>query len=300
MNPGTEQNAAGRQRAVGAVSRSRADVAGARAPAAGRRRGRDRRVGQPPRSAGAVGALRASCASAFHLYVPAGMVDVARRLCEDNQIHVTEIWSYHIVGDRGALHAGASQPRSRAALARRARGRAPAAAPPRDEARGRRGEAAGAAAQSRASETGAARQKAAIAERRSEDSVCLPQILARQARLRALLPGRADRPPRQGAGRASSTGFGRRPTSRSAASRSIDDVRRALEAQNPDVAFDWAADRRHADAAARSRALAGAAPRGARRRAGSVGVEDDEPASRRRRRRRTSRSPEPQRPAQTR
>jgi hypothetical protein len=35
----------------------------------------------------------------FHLYVPSGMVDVARRLCEDNQIHVNEIWSYHTVGD---------------------------------------------------------------------------------------------------------------------------------------------------------------------------------------------------------
>src|SRR5258708_815068 len=37
--------------------------------------------------------------AAFHLYVPAGMVDVARRLAEDNQIHVAEIWSYHVVGD---------------------------------------------------------------------------------------------------------------------------------------------------------------------------------------------------------
>ena len=36
----------------------------------------------------------------FHLYVPAGMVDVARRLCEDNQIYVAEIWSYHSVGDQ--------------------------------------------------------------------------------------------------------------------------------------------------------------------------------------------------------
>jgi hypothetical protein len=41
------------------------------------------------------GRLRA----AFHLYVPAGMVDVARRLTEDNHIHVAEIWSYHVVGD---------------------------------------------------------------------------------------------------------------------------------------------------------------------------------------------------------
>lgn len=38
--------------------------------------------------------------AAFHLYVPAGMVDVARRLCEDNRIQVNEIWSYHTVGDQ--------------------------------------------------------------------------------------------------------------------------------------------------------------------------------------------------------
>jgi hypothetical protein len=37
--------------------------------------------------------------AAFHLYVPAAMVEVARRLCEDNQIHVHEIWSYHSFGD---------------------------------------------------------------------------------------------------------------------------------------------------------------------------------------------------------
>jgi hypothetical protein len=37
--------------------------------------------------------------AAFHLYVPAGMVDVARRLSEDKEIHVAEIWSYHSVGD---------------------------------------------------------------------------------------------------------------------------------------------------------------------------------------------------------
>ena len=37
--------------------------------------------------------------TAFHLYVPATMVDVARRLCEDNHISVTEVWSYHCVSD---------------------------------------------------------------------------------------------------------------------------------------------------------------------------------------------------------
>ncbi|HEY2906720.1 MAG TPA: hypothetical protein VGJ29_12540 [Vicinamibacterales bacterium] len=41
------------------------------------------------------GKVRAS----FHLYVPSGMIDVARRLSEDRHIHVTELWSYHTVGD---------------------------------------------------------------------------------------------------------------------------------------------------------------------------------------------------------
>ena len=36
----------------------------------------------------------------FHLYVPMGMVDVARRLSADNKIQVAEIWSYHHVGDQ--------------------------------------------------------------------------------------------------------------------------------------------------------------------------------------------------------
>jgi len=36
---------------------------------------------------------------AFHLYVPAGSVDVAKRLCSDNKIAVAEIQSYHLVGD---------------------------------------------------------------------------------------------------------------------------------------------------------------------------------------------------------
>ena len=38
--------------------------------------------------------------AAFHLYVPGGMVDVARRLSEDNHIYVAEIWSFHTVGDQ--------------------------------------------------------------------------------------------------------------------------------------------------------------------------------------------------------
>jgi hypothetical protein len=36
----------------------------------------------------------------FHLYVPATMVDVARRLSEDNHVNASEIWSYHSLGDQ--------------------------------------------------------------------------------------------------------------------------------------------------------------------------------------------------------
>lgn len=37
--------------------------------------------------------------AAFHLYVPSSMMDVARRLCEDHHIEVTEFWAYHAIGD---------------------------------------------------------------------------------------------------------------------------------------------------------------------------------------------------------
>ncbi len=35
----------------------------------------------------------------FYLYVPAGSADGARRLCEEHRIGVSELWSYHTVGD---------------------------------------------------------------------------------------------------------------------------------------------------------------------------------------------------------
>jgi hypothetical protein len=36
----------------------------------------------------------------FYLYVPAAAVDIARRLCIENQVSVSEIWSYHSMGDQ--------------------------------------------------------------------------------------------------------------------------------------------------------------------------------------------------------
>ena len=36
----------------------------------------------------------------FHLYVPAAAVEIARRLCTENRVGVSEIWSYHSIGDQ--------------------------------------------------------------------------------------------------------------------------------------------------------------------------------------------------------
>jgi hypothetical protein len=36
----------------------------------------------------------------FHLYVPAGSVDIAKRLAAENGVNVSEIWSFHTIGDQ--------------------------------------------------------------------------------------------------------------------------------------------------------------------------------------------------------
>ncbi len=67
----------------------------------------------------------------FHLYVPAGSVDIARRLAAENQVNVAEIWSYHTIGDqtRFTMVHRAPTPEPR---------RAPAEKPPRTAAAPRR------------------------------------------------------------------------------------------------------------------------------------------------------------------
>ena len=53
----------------------------------------------------------------FHLYVPVSMIDVARRLLQDMQITVSEIWAYHVIGDqlRFTLMQKSAQPELKAA-----------------------------------------------------------------------------------------------------------------------------------------------------------------------------------------
>jgi len=79
----------------------------------------------------------------FYLYVPQSMIDVARRLCEDMQIPVAELWAYAFIGDqprftlvqRSAVPevktrpAAAVGPPARVAANGQTRGRARTAAP---------------------------------------------------------------------------------------------------------------------------------------------------------------------------
>jgi hypothetical protein len=85
----------------------------------------------------------------FHLYVPAGCVDIARRLAAENGVNVAEIWSFHTIGDQTRFtlvhRAPTSEARKAAAarpVARTVPGRAPAAKSRRDAEAPRRKAAA--------------------------------------------------------------------------------------------------------------------------------------------------------------
>jgi hypothetical protein len=107
----------------------------------------------------------------FHLYVPVGCIDSARRLCADLQIPAAEVWAYHAIGDqmRFALVQKAPQPvDGKKVAAPVAAAAAPAKAPAPAPASARktpppRGRAASAPAR-RAATPAAARRKSASAK----------------------------------------------------------------------------------------------------------------------------------------
>jgi hypothetical protein len=122
----------------------------------------------------------------FHLYVPVGSVDSARRLCTDLQIPTSEVWAYHAIGDQmrftliqRAPHAAdgkrASAPPAKAASTAR---RAPARS---------RGTSAPAPARRAATGGSPARQKAAApkakpAAARRPAAKAAPKTAARSSR----------------------------------------------------------------------------------------------------------------------
>lgn len=82
----------------------------------------------------------------FHLYVPAGCVDIARRLAAENGVNVAEIWSFHTIGDQTRFtlvhRAPASKPAAPRPVARAVPARAPAVKSRRDAEAPRRKPAA--------------------------------------------------------------------------------------------------------------------------------------------------------------
>jgi hypothetical protein len=77
----------------------------------------------------------------FHLYVPAGCVDIARRLAVENSVNVAEIWSYHTIGDQTRftlVHRAPAPDVRKVSVTPSARPAARTAAPPRTAANKRR------------------------------------------------------------------------------------------------------------------------------------------------------------------
>ena len=95
----------------------------------------------------------------FHLYVPAGSVDIARRLAAENQVNVAEIWSYHTIGDqtRFTMVHRAPTPEPRRAPAEKAP--RPAAAPRRAKPAARKAPVKSARAKAPARKTASRTQK---------------------------------------------------------------------------------------------------------------------------------------------
>jgi hypothetical protein len=58
--------------------------------------------------------------AAFHLYVPSGSVDAARRFCQDNKITVDEIWTFHAIGEQMRFAMVYRAPAASVSAARRA------------------------------------------------------------------------------------------------------------------------------------------------------------------------------------
>ena len=71
---------------------------------------------------------------AFHLYVPAAMVDVAKRLCTEANIPVTEIHTYHWIGDEMRFLPAYKAPSDGRAKDPEPQERAPARSPARQSA----------------------------------------------------------------------------------------------------------------------------------------------------------------------
>jgi hypothetical protein len=108
----------------------------------------------------------------FHLYVPAGSVEIARRLATENQVNVSEIWTYHTIGDQTVFRLVHRAPASEARPPEPRPERRPASASPKTRP---------AAAASRAAKGGPAKKRPAVRPRRRTRSASRSATSARRA-----------------------------------------------------------------------------------------------------------------------
>ncbi len=182
----------------------------------------------------------------FHLYVPAAMVDVARRMCTDSNIPVAEIHSYHWIGDEMRFLPVYKAPSDgRAAAAKPA----PKAAPPKRAAaksmKKKPAKAGGAEARQENLETGqtqiALPTLRFTRDKRGYETTFLVHAVRRDGRSRERILYWFRTPPGVRVGRPALD----------------EEAIRWIEDQNPDIEFDWpkileakappsAAARRHA------------------------------------------------------
>ncbi len=100
----------------------------------------------------------------FHLYVPTATVEMARRLAEENQATVSEIWSFHPIGDQvrfSMVHRFAPPAPVKTPAAKPAASRASRGAAPRSSSRSKPAPSRGAAKRGARPARGAAAKKTA-------------------------------------------------------------------------------------------------------------------------------------------
>jgi hypothetical protein len=100
--------------------------------------------------------------TAFYLYVPANAVEMARRLAEEIQVPISEIWSFHPIGDQirfALMHRGQAAPVAPATQPQ-AKASAPKSAPARSGAKAARGQARTSARPKSAASRGAGKRAA--------------------------------------------------------------------------------------------------------------------------------------------
>ncbi len=110
----------------------------------------------------------AKARGAFYLYVPAGTTDVALRLCRQHKIAVSEIWSYHPVGEQ--MRFTMTYRSGRASAAGRARGARPGKVAAKRDAGTRTGKSAKRAATKKTRAERVAPKKKTVTKKRAATS----------------------------------------------------------------------------------------------------------------------------------